>query len=237
MQIENIEGLTCFSFEIPVASSPLSSELNYLILESDPTPDYYAIGNFPPNKKRLLDRHLYLPIKKDMSCFQDVIYRKAIEITQKLGSELSIYAGQMTMQNQYHQCVRLNTRSTDHLPYIIEELKKLGIEFYSNKKLAVYTSFIYYKRYVEYKNLEEGVYQDENNTNRYYFKIQPQIEYKQLKEGMDMIKTNCDFHLFDSFLVNLFYKNEIVDFIGIYSEHCDKGRFGELKQEITKYFQ
>ncbi len=237
MQIKNLEGITCFSFEIPVATSPISSDLNYLILESDPTPDYYAIGNFPPNKKRMMDRHLYLPIKKDMSCFQDVIYRKAIDLTKELGSGISIYAGQMTLQNQYRQCIRLNTNSTDHIPYIIEELKKLGIDFYSAKQLSIYTSFILYKKHIEYKNLEERVYQDENNPNRYFFKIPHQLEFSQFKHTMEMIKTNCDYHLFDSFLVSLFYKNEIIDFIGIYSEHCDKSRFGELKQEITKHFQ
>lgn len=237
MKIENIEGLTCFSFEIPVATSPLSGDWNYLILESDPTPDYYAIGNFPPNKKRIMDRHLYLPIKKDISCFQDVIYRKAIDIIKELGPGISIYPGQMTMQNQHHQCIRLNTKSTEHIPYIIKELETLGIDFYSDKKLSMYTSFIFYKKYTEYKCLEEGVYQDKNNTKRYFFNIQHQIEFSQFKNKMEMIKTNCDFHLFDSFLVSLFYKNEIIDFIGIYSEHCDKSRFGELKQEIAKNFQ
>ncbi len=45
-----IGGMTCFRFEKKMDKSPLSSKNGCLILESDPNPDYYAKGNFPPNK-------------------------------------------------------------------------------------------------------------------------------------------------------------------------------------------
>ncbi|OYT12853.1 MAG: hypothetical protein B6I19_08175 [Bacteroidetes bacterium 4572_114] len=108
--------------------------------------------------------------------------------------------------------------------------------FYPDKKVDAYTSFIFFKKYTSFINIEKGVYQDESNQHRFFFEIPKQIEFNQFKKGMEQIKNNCDYHLFDSFLVFLFYKNKIKDFIGIYSQHCDKSRFGELKQEIKKHF-
>jgi hypothetical protein len=42
--------------------------------------------------------------------------------------------------------------------------------------------------------------------------------------------------LFDSFLAEIFIDKDVYDFIGVYSKHCDKERFAELKQEIKKQF-
>jgi hypothetical protein len=85
--------------------------------------------------------------------------------------------------------------------------------------------------------MEEGVYNDTNNKNRYFFEIPKHIEHDELKKGITQIKNNCDYHLFDSFIVTLFYKNGVRDFIGIYSLHCDETRFGELKKQISSIFK
>lgn len=44
MKTLNIEGLTCYSVEQTVASSPLSNSVKQLLLKSDPTNDYYSKG-------------------------------------------------------------------------------------------------------------------------------------------------------------------------------------------------
>jgi len=234
---QHIDGLTCFSVDLMVGRSPLSDNVNILVMESDPTPDYYAKGNFPPNKEHVSDRHLYLPIKKSINCFQDVVYRKACKLVEKSESKLSIYPGQMTFQNEEHQCIRINISKTELLSTLIDEFSNLGLRFYNNKHALTYSSFIYYKKYTDFDFIENGVYKDKNNEFRYFFEIQKQIEYEEFKKGIQQIKNNCDYHLFDSFLVFLFYKNKVRDFIGIYSRHCDETRFGELKKEINSIFK
>lgn len=237
METKKIDGQTCFLVELFVARSPLSGNKGVLILESDPTPDYYAKGNFPPNKEHVSDRHLYLPVKKGVNCFQDVVYRKACDLTQKLDSVLSIYPGQIVFQNKEHQCIRINISRSNQLPELIEEFSKTGIRFYSDKHVLTYSSLIYYKKYTSFQLMEDGVYVDENNKNRYFFEIQKQIDFGEFQKGVKQIKNNCDYHLFDSFLVSLFYKNTVRDFIGIYSLHCDESRFGELKKQIVNIFK
>jgi hypothetical protein len=237
MKTQEIDGLACYLVELFVARSPLSGNMGSLILESDPTPDYYAKGNFPPNKEHVNDRHLYLPVKKNVNCFQDVVYRKACQLTERMESILSIYPGQMTFQNKEHQCIRINICSDIHMSELIEEFNNLGISFYSDKHVLTYSSLIYYKKYTSFNFMEEGVYNDTNNKNRYFFEIPKHIEHDELKNGITQIKNNCDYHLFDSFIVTLFYKNGVRDFIGIYSLHCDETRFGELKKQISSIFK
>jgi len=237
MKTQGIDGLTCYLVKLFVARSPLSGNLGNLILESDPTPDYYAKGNFPPNKEHVSDRHLYLPVKKNVNCFQDVIYRKACQLTEKMNSVLSIYPGQMTFQNKEHQCIRINISSDIHLSELIREFNNLGVRFYSDKHVLTYSSLIYYKKYTDFVFMQEGVYHDKNNKNRYFFEIPKQIDFVAFKKGIEQIKNNCDYHLFDSFIVSLFYKNGVRDFIGIYSLHCDETRFGELKKQISSIFK
>jgi hypothetical protein len=123
------------------------------------------------------------------------------------------------------------------MPAFIDELLGLGLKLFKDKKVEEYESVIYYKKYTGFINIGEGIYQDENNANRFFFEIPRQINFDDFLSGMERIKFSCDYHLFDSFLASIFIENSTQDFIGIYSEHCDKNRFAELKEEIVKVFK
>ena len=235
MKEKELAGLTCYSVKSIVARSPLSDKLNCLILESDPTPDYYMNNNFVEHK-HLHDWHLYLPIKKQVVCFQDIVLKNVPLIRAKLKNDLRIAPGQIIIQNKNHACIRVNTQNTSQLPLIIDEFKKLGIQFYANKKLAQFETLIYYKKYTRFLKIGEGIFQDSNEEYRYFFEVPHQIDFDEFLIGMKKIKNNCNYHLFDSFLSSIFLKDTAQDFIGIYSEHCDRNRFNELAREIKKVF-
>jgi hypothetical protein len=237
--MKNIElqGLTCFKIERMVDRSPLSETMKCLVLESDPNPVYYGLQNFPPNKEHVGDKHLYLLVKNKINCFQDVILRNAGKIREKFDFKMHIYPGSMTFQNKTYQCIRLDTTYIEQLPILINELKKLDLLLVKDNKVKAYKSLIYFKKFIEYAKVEDGVYQDKDNKNRYFFRIQKHLEFEDFIKGMKQIKNNCNFHLFDSFLTDMFYRNDVLDFIGIYSEHCDESRFGELKQQIAELFK
>ncbi len=236
MKPYDLEGFTCFTSELNVSHSPLSEFVNYLVLESDSSPEYYARNNFPPTEKHLADRHLYLVVKKPIICFQDNILRISFSLRQKLNLSLRAYPGQMTFRNKTHQCIRVSAKDIKELPQLIKEFESVGIEFVSDIKISSYTSQIIYKKYIEYVELEEGVYRDNNNENRYFFKAPRLIEYNEFSSAMDQIKKSCEYNLFDTFLGYLLGKQEVTDFIGIYSDHCEHDRFKELKEEIDRRF-
>ncbi len=237
--MKNIDlyGLTCFKVKLAVDSIKDEERLKYLVLESDPNPDYYARHNFPPNDEHQHHRHFYLLVKNQINCFQDVILRNTAAIRGLFNDALSIYPGYLTFHNELFKCVRIDTGDIGHLPVLITKLKSLGLKFVKDRKVNPYNSLIHYKKYVEYQKMEEDVYQDKSDPYRFFFRVHKHLEFDEFIEGMQQIKFNCKFHLFDSFLTDMFIRNEMIDFIGLYSKHCDKARFGELKQELTKQFE
>ncbi len=236
--MKNIEfnGLTCFKVSLNVNRSPLSDEMNLLILESDPNPDYYAKKDFPPNKKHVGDRHLYLLVNNQINCFQDVILRNRNRIKRIHNLNMNIYPGYMSFQNKNVPCIRINTSNIDQLPLLIKEFKNVGLKFIKDQKVKAYDSFIHFKKYINFEKIDENIYQDHENQNRFFFQIDKLIEMEDFVKGIESIKFNCDFHLFDSFLAEIFIDKDVYDFIGVYSKHCDKERFAELKQQIKKQF-
>ena len=237
--MKNIEfsGLTCFKVLLKVNRSPVSDEMNVLVLESDPNPDYYSKRDFSPNKKHVGDRHLYLLVKNQINCFQDVVLRTTNRIKRTYNFDMHIHPGFMTFQNKDVPCIRINTSNIDQLPIIIDEFNKIGISFKKDQNVKAYESFIHFKKYIHFEKIDENVFQDKDNPNRFFFQIDKFIELEDFIKGMKNIKYNCDFHLFDAFLAEIFIGEDALDFIGVYSKHCDKDRFAELKQEIKKQFE
>lgn len=235
MKTINFEGLTCFTFKSTVEYSSLSKDAHCVILESSSNPDYYAKQHFPPNKSSY-KRHLFIPVKKSVTCFQDSVIRAVVRLRENVNHHLHIYPGQITFENKVHQCIHMRLDDLDLLDLLIVELKKIDIEFYSSKRVKSYDSTMIFKKHTRFLELMDSVYQDADNENRFFFKIPNHIEFDKFEKGMEQIKINCNFHLFDSFLSHFFVNDTVEDFIGIYSKHCDKNRFVELKENIKKVF-
>lgn len=237
--IKNIafEGLACFTVRLNINKSKFGSDFKELLLASNPTPGYYSKENFPPSKKREKDYHLYLVVKNKLNCFQDIILRHTHEINAKFNYNLHLAPGQMTVLNQEYQCVRINGRNTNHLRDLIDYLKDLGIDFLKDRKISSFDSIVYYKKYIEFLELSEGVYKDNQVPGRFYFAIPKNVDFELFEEKVAQIKNNCKFHLFDSFLTHFFFKDKVQDFVGIYSEHCDETRFEEFEKELVRLFK
>ncbi len=235
MKSIDLYGTTCYNFEDKLGKSSYSGISDILILESDPNPNYYSRSNFPPNKHQKSWR-LYLLVKKSINCFQDKILRQSYIINEKLGLDIDILPGHIAFEHKEIQCIRINTHDVSVLDSIINELKKTGIEFIKNKKVKDFETTIFFKQYTEFVEMQEGVYRNSKVDGMYFFEIDKLIEWDIFLEGVEKIKNNCNYHLFDSFLSFNIAKGKATDYVGIYSKHCEEERFSELKENIHKVF-
>ena len=235
--MKNIDlyGTICYNFEDKLGRSSYSGLSDILILESDPNPNYYSWSNFPPNKHKNSWR-LYLLIKKNINCFQDRILRQSYIINEKLNTNIDILPGQIIFENIETQCIRINTNDTSNLESVINDLKNTGVEFVTDKKVKEFETVIFFKKYTELIKMQEGVYRDSKAEGMYFFEIDNLIEWDVFIKGVKKIKNTCNFHLFDAFLSFNIAKGKAVDYIGIYSKHCEEERFPELKENINKVF-
>ncbi len=228
--------MVCFSTELPMAAYPGADQYKVLVLESDPVPGYFTEGGFPENEnmRHLHDHHLYLVIKNPVSCMQDKIIRHASLIKKKHKLLLHASPGQITLFNDVYPCIRIRTSELSHLDVFIEEFQKIGIKFSHPKKVKPYISFIQYKKYIDFVQLADGVYQDAYEKNRYFVTIPKDIEFADFKKMMSDAKNNCDFNMFDASLVYYHEKDGTHDMVSLYSEHCDTSRLPEMKEYLEK---
>ena len=231
----DVYGTICYNFESKLGKSSYSGLSNILILESDSNPNYYSRSNFPPSKNQKSWR-LYLLVKKSVNCFQDKILRQSFIINEKLNIDIDILPGHIVFDHNETQCIRICTKDTSKLDRIINELKKTGIEFIKDKKVNDFDTKVYFKKYTELVEMQKEVYCDSKINGMYFFEIGKLIEWDVFIEGVQKIKNNCNFHLFDAFLSFNIAKGKATDYIGIYSEHCEEERFSELKENIQRVF-
>jgi len=226
--------MICLSTELSVAAYPGGDQYKILILESDPRPGYFAKGGFPEHLKHVHDHHLFVVIKNPVSCLQDKIIRHACRIKEEQKLSLHASPGQMTVFNQSHSCIRIRTTEVDHLGVFIREFQKMGIEFMHRKNVKPYTSFIQFKKQIDFISLGEGIYQDANEKNRYFVSIPMDIEYAEFKQIISDVKNNCNFNMFDASLA-YYHENDCThDMVTLYSEHCDETRLPEVKAFLEK---
>jgi len=234
----NFSGLACFNVKSSFSVSELSKEYRFLILESNQTPDYYSKQNFPPNADAASERSLYLLVKNQVNCFQDLVLRHAAILSQKFQKQLHIYPGQIVYQAKPYQCIKIDTNDAGFLAEIIKLTKILNIDLVKvAKKVPDYETLLFYKKYIELNEISEGIYRDADNSARYFFLLPRNIEFAEFEQKIEAIKNNCNFHLFDAFLSQLFFKDRVYDFAGIYSQHCDETRLAEFKSNIDKIFR
>jgi hypothetical protein len=226
------EGLACISTKLEVARFPHSKEFKYLILESDPKPGYYSKGNFPENKEHVFDHHLYLVVKKPVACFHELVLRYFASLKAEPAIEAHIFPGQMTFQNENHQCIRLRTSDLNALYKIIKDLKANGIDFIKDRNVNPFVSFIQFKNYIQFKKIENGIYQNMTNPYIYFIEVPGFIKFDTFSRIIQQIKDNCDFYLLDASHAYLYYRDSVLDFVRIYSRHCDEKRLPEFKEKL-----
>lgn len=227
-------GYLCFFTSLELSGNGIAKHTDCMILESNANPGYYSKANFPINTKRQHDHHLYLVLKKQVPCFQDLVLRKSGEIIREKKLSLHASPGQLDLFNTPHQCIRIRAKQFDHIYPLIDGLKEAGIDFLSRKTVKPYSSFIQHKKYINFEAISEGVYQDTEVPNRYFIQIPRPVDYAQFEKLVEDIKYSCKYNHFDACLAYLNQGKYTFDFVSVYSDHCDKDRLQEFKQHIDK---
>jgi len=62
------------------------------------------------------------------------------------------------------------------------------------------------------------------------------IDFDTFSNIIQKVKDNCNFHLFDASHTSIYYRNKIIDFVRIYSRHCDEKRLPEFKEKLEQEY-
>ncbi len=160
--------------------------------------------------------------------------RMAHQLRERTGTMLHISPGQITLWNKTWSCIRIRTDDVAVLPEYIKGFRSLGIRFLRDRHVEPYHAFVQYKRYTEFVIMEPGIYRDSENPHLYFVTLPANLEYPRFEELIKEVKNNCDFHMFDASLIYLNCGTRFIDMVGVYSEHCEEERLGEMKRFLEE---
>lgn len=206
----------------------------YLILTTGSQKGYYTRGDFTLEDKKSYDYHLFLVVKKTAPCFQDIITRESIKLLQKCECDFYLNPGTLLYENLPTPVIRLSPKGLKYLDEIVEALKENNIELVKDKKKEPFESVTYFKKYKELQELNENIYKDNNVKSLYYVRIPCNMPFEKFDKMMKSVQHTIKFNMFDYFHVQLFKKDRILAFAGIYSNNWELDRFEEFRDEIRK---
>ncbi len=242
MSTENyFNGYLCITKEEEIASLPIGKDFKALVLESNVFPGYYSSQNFPITSKPISEKFLYLIIKGQTHCFQDKIIRKLQKVKTLLNVELNACPGEIKVYNKMSSCVRITNVDFDLLKQVINLLKQNGVEFHQHKTIKPYFGFIHIKKWVELKQLFDGILQNTGSPNEYFVEIPRQIEeWSDFTKITTKVKNNCGTMSFDAAQGAILQKCALKDYVRIFSSTFEIEKLPELKEyyqkEISRYF-
>ena len=236
MKSNNIEGYVCFAERLDLALSPFSTKNGVLILESDPEPGYFSKNGFPENLAHASDHHLYILTKNPVTCFQDWVIQHSFKVKNELKINLHISPGQLIYLNKQHNGIRIRTQEVKSIEPFLKDLEKMDFQFVKHTKhVQPFKSIVHFKKHVEMKPVGDGVYADVNDKNRHFIELPVAIEYDDFAEMVTTIKNNCKFNMFNAAYASLARRDKVMNFVAIYSKHCDEKRLPEFKYYLDKH--
>lgn len=206
-----------------------------LVLSSNHPDGYYE--RLAVEKNTVKEHHLFILVKKEVTCFQDRVFRTISFFEKRKNIDVHAFPGRIDYKNKSHSCIRFRESELDIILELIPEFEKRGIEFFDNKRIKFepYEAVVQFKKIIEADEVEKNVYKDNNAKNIYYVPFSEDIEFDFFKKIINYIRNNCDFKSFDASLI---YSNDnkyhVQDYIMIYSPNCQKVRLTEFKERLAE---
>lgn len=210
-----------------------ASRTDRLVLASNRPDGYYE--RLAVEKNTVKEHHLFLIVKKEVSCYQDRVFRTISFYEKEKNVDVHAFPGRIMFKNKLVSCLRFRESEFDMILDLIPEFEKREIFFKKDKKSKIepYETIVQFKEYIEADAIKERIYQDNKASNIYYLPITGDIEFDFFKKLIDHIRNNCDFKSFDASLVySLNNKYIVKDYVMIYSPNCQVERLLEFDQHL-----
>jgi len=228
-----MEGFTCIQkLENLVPYSHGDIKLKEFVLtDANPYPGYYS--ETPGNTESMKSQYVFIALKFGKGCYEDDVIRAGFKIRERTAINFESIYGRFVIYTKVKPCIRIKIEDLSFIPILIEEFKKEGIEFDTDQKYSGADTHIKIRKFINYEKIDEGIYAGDE-PDHYYIKIPRFLEWEDFVQMIFSIRNSGDFGVFDAALASLCLKNEIIEFIRIYTKSFEKEDFKVLKKEIDK---
>lgn len=207
-------------------------KLKELVLtDSNPFPGYYSETPGDPDGSK--PKYVFVAMKQGKGCYEDDVLRATCSIKKKLNFDFEANYGRFLIFNSMKPCIRFKVSDYANVPEIIEHFIVEGIQFEPAKKVSPYESNIKIRKYLTFNKIEEDIYSGDEK-NHYFIRIPKHLKWKDFVELIISVRSSGDFGLFDAAQTSLYLKDEILEFVRIYTKSFNDEDFKVLKEELLK---
>ena len=199
-----------------LSTASLSFQAKELILTSnDPFPGFYCSEEMLTDNS-CKENSFYLPIHS-LAEQEDNLCRFSIEIQEK--ESLTVCPAIILLDGEYTPAFRAKEIKEEQLKDVVDFFREKGIAFQKHREVKSYLSRINLKNFFELNELSEGIYQNKNSENLYYFLIPEKIKWVLFEKLITYQKSNTDFTNFDAAIGYWMLKPKFIDFVRVYGNN------------------
>lgn len=232
--MKEIQTLGIITKREKLSTAGLPSPLNELVLESiAPYPGYYE-DIYAMDDKKFLHKYLYLMLKSVDYFNDDHFIRVAEKIRAQGHQKFDAVLGQLFYYNQFKPCIRLKEDDYSMLPQIIRSLAAENIEFMVSRTVEPYDSIIRIKKFIDLREVAEGVYENVSNREVSFLAIPAHLEWDAFEQITLSVKMNGRYSRFDAAAASVYYMDRILEMVRIYDWEHTLEKLKDIRREYIR---
>lgn len=204
-----------------------------VLSDIDPFPGYYHDTHMIDDASK--PKYAFVILKQNSGCYEDFILRAFYKIKNKTDYDFDASYGRISIQNKAKPCIRLKVSDYNKVTELISLFKEEGVIFEKTTKISSYQSNIKIRKFMTFTTYADDIYTGDKK-NHYYIKIPTKQKWNDFAKTILSIKGSKEFGTFDAAQTSLYAKDEIIEFIRIYTTTFHKEDFIKLKDEILKFY-
>lgn len=228
-----MEGFACLEKQEKLALYTEGGKLKELVLQDvDPYPGYYS--ETPGIADTGKPKYIFAILKQSEGCYEDFVLRAACKLRNIVDYEFEMNYGRLSVLNKHLPCVRFKLYDLSKTLDLLEKLKAEEIEFEKSFFLKPYKSVIKVRKYLTLTEYTKNIYAG-THINHYYFAVPEKLKWSDFVEMIVSIRGSGEFNSFDAAQISLYGKNDIKEFIRIYTEDFSKEDFCLFREKVLNY--
>ena len=214
-----------------LSTASLSYRSKELALTSnDPFPGFYCSEEMPTDNS-CKENSFYLPIHS-IAEQEDNLCRLSIDIQEK--RSLTVCPAIILLEGEFTPAFRIKEIKEEQIKDVIDFFLEKGIEFQKNREIKSYLSRINLKNFFELNELSQGIYQNKNSENLYYFLIPEELKWILFEKIITYQKSNTDFTNFDAAIGYWMQKPKFIDFVRVYGKNLTIEQLQGISENFLK---
>ncbi len=230
-----MEGFACLEKKEKLALYTDDGKLKELILKDVyPFPGYYQ--DIPMISYRNKLKYIFVALGINDGCYDDLVFRAACKLKRSLNYDFEVSYGSFSVLNRYLPCIRIELDDLSNTNDLLTKLRREGLKFEKVIDLKPYESRIKIKKYLSLSDYLPDIYKS-SQEDFYYLAVPYKLDWNDFTKMIISIRGTRKFKDFDAAQISLYERDDIKEFIRIYTRVFEKKDFILFHKQVMNYIK